>query len=196
MGDLFAAQDEVTSRIAVALDLEMVAAEAVRPADNPAAMDYILRGRAARFRPNSRDRNAERISLFEHALALDPKSVEAQSYLAAALASRVLDNMTDTLSADIARAEGLAGQALASSPRSPLARSAPLRRSHTRIRDRARGQSQLGDRIAHSWPVQALHRIDRGDDPASYSERSGSALSIPSSAFGVGRLGSCICLRP
>ncbi len=54
-------------------------------------------------------------------MALDPRSVEAQSLLATALASRVLDGLTDSAAADLARAEGLAGQALAASPRSPLA---------------------------------------------------------------------------
>jgi adenylate cyclase len=120
-GDLFALQDKIASGIAVALDVEMIGAEAKRPTEHPDAMDYILRGRVARFRPNSRDVFAQAISLFEHALALDPGSVEAQVRLAASLTSRVLDNMTDRASADIARAEGLAGQALASSPRSPLA---------------------------------------------------------------------------
>src|SRR5215470_2451318 len=47
MGDLFALQNEVTSRIAVALNLELIAAEAARPTENPDALDYILRGRAA-----------------------------------------------------------------------------------------------------------------------------------------------------
>jgi TolB-like protein/class 3 adenylate cyclase/Tfp pilus assembly protein PilF len=121
MGNLLALQDEVTSRIAVALDLELTGAEAKRPSEHPDATDYILRGRAARLRPNSRDAFAQAISLFEHALALDPQSVAAQSYLAGTLAARVLDNMTDTAAADLVRAEGLAGQALASSPRSPLA---------------------------------------------------------------------------
>jgi tetratricopeptide (TPR) repeat protein len=60
-------------------------------------------------------------SVNERALTLDPRSVEAQSYLATALTARVLDNITDTAAADIVRAEGLAGQALAASPRSPLA---------------------------------------------------------------------------
>jgi adenylate cyclase len=59
--------------------------------------------------------------LFERALALDPRSVEAQNRLALALADRVLDSMTDTEAADIARAEELVRQALATSPRSPLA---------------------------------------------------------------------------
>ena len=64
---------------------------------------------------------AEAISLFERALALDPRSVEAQSRLASALAGRVLDHMTDSAAADIERAEGLIGQALAASPRSAFA---------------------------------------------------------------------------
>ena len=62
--------------------------------------------------------------MYERALVLDPGSVDAQSRLASLLAGRVLDNMTDTAAADIARAEGLAGQALAASPRSPLAHQA------------------------------------------------------------------------
>jgi len=41
--------------------------------------------------------------------------------LATALTGRVLDGLTDTARVDVARAEGLAGQALAASPRSPLA---------------------------------------------------------------------------
>ena len=42
--DLFALQDEITSRIAIALGVELIAAEADRPTDHPDALDYILRG--------------------------------------------------------------------------------------------------------------------------------------------------------
>jgi adenylate cyclase len=119
--DLFALQDEVTSRIAVSLNLELVAAEAARPTAHPDARDYIFRGRAARLRPNSREVYAEAISLFEHALALDPQSVEAQSLLASCLVSRVLNGLTDSAAADSARTEELADRALATSPRSPAA---------------------------------------------------------------------------
>ena len=45
-GDLFALQDEITGRIAIALDLELIGAEAARPTEYPDALDYILRGRA------------------------------------------------------------------------------------------------------------------------------------------------------
>ena len=104
-GDLFALQDEITSRIAVALDLELIAAEAIRPTEHPDAVDYILQGRAAVRNPRSRGKFAEAISLFERALALDPQSVAAQSWLALTLASRLINQMTDTTAADIARAQ-------------------------------------------------------------------------------------------
>src|SRR5262249_24057054 len=120
-GDLFALQNEITSRIAAALSLELVAAAAAGPADHPHAVRYISRGRAALSKLPTRDSRAEQISLFERALALDPRSVEAQSYLAAVLVARVLDGVSDSATADIRRADGLAGQALAASPRSPLA---------------------------------------------------------------------------
>jgi adenylate cyclase len=61
----------------------------------------------------------ELISLYERALALDPGSIEAQSGLARNLASRIMDHMTDTAAADMARAEYLVRQALALAPRSP-----------------------------------------------------------------------------
>jgi TolB-like protein/Tfp pilus assembly protein PilF len=121
-GDLFTLQDEITSQIAAALDLELVEAEASRPTENLDTWDYILRGRATRLRPPSRENRAEAIMWFERALALDPQSVRAQSWLAIALTARVLDFMAGTAAADIARAQGLAEQAAAAAPRSALAR--------------------------------------------------------------------------
>src|SRR5215469_9027246 len=81
-GDLFVLQDEITGRIAIALDLELIGAEAARPAEHPDALDYILRGRAASNKPQTRDTRAEAISMFEAALTVDPRAVEAQSRLA------------------------------------------------------------------------------------------------------------------
>ena len=46
LGDLFALQNDITRRIAMALSSELVMAEAARPAEHPDALDYILRGRA------------------------------------------------------------------------------------------------------------------------------------------------------
>jgi TolB-like protein/class 3 adenylate cyclase/Flp pilus assembly protein TadD len=119
--DLFALQDEITRRIAVALNLELTAKEAARPTAHPDALDYILRGRAAYSRPASRDTYAQVISLYERALELDPQSAEAQSLLARTLVARATGGWTDTAAADLVRAEELASRALAVSWRSPLA---------------------------------------------------------------------------
>jgi tetratricopeptide (TPR) repeat protein len=119
--DLFALQDDVTSRIAVALNLELTATESRRTIERSDTLDYILRGRAAASKPRSRDVHAEAIGWFERALALDPPSVEAQSCLAAQLMARVLDQMTDSADSDIARAETLADRALAAFPGKTLA---------------------------------------------------------------------------
>jgi adenylate cyclase len=120
--DLLALQDEITGRIANALNLALIGAEAARLTQHPDAVDYIFRGRAAFHRPPTRDSLAKAIGLFEHALALDPHSVAAQSWLARTLVGRVSNNMTDTKAADIAWAEEQIAQALAVSPGYPVAR--------------------------------------------------------------------------
>ena len=43
-GDLFALQNEITRQIAMALNSELVTAEASRPTEHPDVLDYILRG--------------------------------------------------------------------------------------------------------------------------------------------------------
>ena len=118
---LFTLQDEITSRIAIALNLQLLAAAAERPVEHPDAMDYILRGRAVYLRVPPRDGHTEAISLFERALALDPRSVEAQSRLAMAFTARVLDEVSELADADLTRADELVRRALAASPHNPLA---------------------------------------------------------------------------
>jgi TolB-like protein/class 3 adenylate cyclase/Tfp pilus assembly protein PilF len=118
IGDLFALQNEITGRLANALRVELIAAEAARPTEPPDALDYILRGRAALEKGLEREHKDEATSFFERALALDPRSVEAHTWLALVLMQRVRENQTDSRAADIERAEGLVGQALALSSRS------------------------------------------------------------------------------
>jgi adenylate cyclase len=132
--DQFALLNDITGRITVALNLELIGAEAIRPTEHPDALDYVLRGRAAYSKAPSREKYAEAIGWIERGLALDPQSVAAQSWLATALTGRFLDSMTDAAPADIQRAEVLAGQALAASLRSPLAHYA--RGQVLRTRDR------------------------------------------------------------
>ena len=119
--DPFAVQNEITSRIALTLQLELAGAEASRAIERPDAMDYILRGRAASYKSPARENYAEAVGWFERAMSLDPASVEAKSLLASILAARALDRMTDTPKEDFARAEALVREVLAVSPRSPIA---------------------------------------------------------------------------
>jgi TolB-like protein/Flp pilus assembly protein TadD len=119
--DLFALEDEITSRIAVALNIELVAAEAARATVHPDALGYVLRGRALLNKPKTRDTYAESISMYERALALDPRSVEAQTWLAIALTGRVMESMTNSAGADLERAKELSERALAASPNSGFA---------------------------------------------------------------------------
>src|ERR1700736_5452399 len=116
IGDLFALQNDITRQIAIALNSELVVAEAARPTEHPDALAYILRGRAASNKVATPDNLTQAVVMFEHALVLDPQSVEAQSLLALTLTGRVLAGMTNTRAADIRRANDLIGQALAASP--------------------------------------------------------------------------------
>ena len=149
-GDLFALQDEITNRIAVALDLELVDAAAAQPSEHPDARDYLLRGRAVRLKPPSRDNRTNAIALFEQALALDQESAAAQSWLAIELTARALDFMTGTAAADIMRAEGLAERALAASPRSSVA--------HFARGQVLRAQDRFDEAIPEYETVIALNR--------------------------------------
>ena len=120
VGDLLSLQNDITSRIAVALNLELVAAEAARPSNNPDALEYVLRGRAVMAKgPPTREGYAEAIGLFERAWALDSGSLDAQRWLINGLIGRVLDGLSDSPAQDIKRAEALLATALAVAPRDP-----------------------------------------------------------------------------
>jgi tetratricopeptide (TPR) repeat protein len=73
--------------------------------------------------------------------------------------SRVLDNMSDTVAADVTRAEGLAGQALAASPRSPLAHFAKgqVLRAQRRFEE-AIPEYEAAVALNPNW-VNALHAL-------------------------------------
>jgi len=120
IGDLFAVQNEITGRIARALQSQLAIAEAHRSIQRPDAVDYVWRGRAQLTKPISRENYDEAISHFEKALALDAKVPDGAAWLATLLAVRALDELTETPSDDLRRAEQLAAQALATSPNSAM----------------------------------------------------------------------------
>jgi TolB-like protein/class 3 adenylate cyclase/Flp pilus assembly protein TadD len=150
MSDLFSLQDEITSRIAIALNVELISAEAARRADNADALDCMLRGRALSFKPAAREIYAEQISLFERALTLDPRSVEAQALLAWSLAGRQMMVGSDSPEDDIKRAETLSLSAVAAAPRNPLA--------HYARGQALRVQGRLDEAITEYETVLALDR--------------------------------------
>jgi adenylate cyclase len=149
--DLFALQDEITSQIAFALGIELTAAEAAHRTEHADAMDYLLRGRV--LFPGSlpsRRNFAQAVHLLEQGLGLAPQSAEIQTYLAGVLVNGVVSFMTDTAAADLARAEDLIDQALATSSRSPYA--------HYVKGTVLRAQSQWNEAILHFERSLSLNR--------------------------------------
>jgi TolB-like protein/DNA-binding winged helix-turn-helix (wHTH) protein/Flp pilus assembly protein TadD len=184
IGDLFALEDDITRRIAIALGIELVDREAARSARQPDAFDYILRGAAVMNAPKTRSTYAEAISLFDRALALDPRGVEAQSFLAIHLAGRVTSDVSDTTAADMARAEALAGQAVAASPRSALA--------HMAQAMVLRGQNRFNEAIR---AYDAVLTLNRNFVPA-YANIAYAKLSAGSTEDAIPLLEEAIRLSP
>ena len=152
--DLFALQDEITGRIANTLRLVMIRAATARPSNNPDALDYIFRGRAASAKPPSPEKYEETIGLFERALTLDPQSVEAKTLLAGTLAARVLDGMTRSAASDVKRADDLVREVLAASPLSTGA--------HWAKGQLLRAQNRFDDAIPEYEAVLASDRNSAG----------------------------------
>jgi TolB-like protein/Tfp pilus assembly protein PilF len=149
--DLFAIQNEITGRIGVALNAELVGAEVSRSTDQPDVLDYVLRARAL-YLGNAPTRSiyTQQIALYERAQALDPGSRKVQGFLAWQLAARVLDQMTDSADSDIARAETLANRALAAVPTTALA--------HFAKAQVLRAQQRFEQAIAEYETVLSLNR--------------------------------------
>ena len=144
MGDLFHLQNEITGQIARALQFELTIADARRVTEHPDVLDYILRGRAAWWKSTYGTNYAEALDLFERALALDPRAVEAQIWLALMLINRVLDSANgyfhyDAPDVDLQRADELVAQALAVSPNSAWAHyvNGQVLRAHSQYEDAA-----------------------------------------------------------
>ena len=122
IGDLFAVQDEITGRIAFTLNLELISAEARRPAEHPDALDYIYRGRAMfHARSPSHENYRVAIALFEQALVLDPQSAAAKTFLAGTLMNDVISFHPKSSAADLARGGKLIDETFETSPRIPFA---------------------------------------------------------------------------
>jgi len=74
-----------------------------------------MQGYALWYRPRATRNNVEAIRIFERALEIDPRSLDARVGIAKILVSNVTQAWTDTAEQDIARAEQDAGCSLAHS---------------------------------------------------------------------------------
>jgi TolB-like protein/class 3 adenylate cyclase len=112
-------QVEVVARLANALDVALVRAEALRAIrerpNNPDAVDLAMRGWLAtmQFSPAG---DKEAIEDYERALKLDPNLVRAKIGLASAYAVNVVFGSSTNPRADAERAEKLADEALSEEP--------------------------------------------------------------------------------
>jgi TolB-like protein len=84
VANLFDMQDEIVSRLARALDAQLIAAEAQRAerSSHPDVVDLLFQGRAWLNKGYTPDHMVQARPFFERATALDPKNVEAMFGLA------------------------------------------------------------------------------------------------------------------
>jgi TolB-like protein len=123
VANLFDMQDEIVSRLANALDAELIAAEARRAerSPHPDAMDLVFQGRAWYNKGLTPDHLALARRFFDQSLALDPGNVEAMVGLAAVDVSAVGILATNEWSTRFSAAELLLTKALSLAPNHALA---------------------------------------------------------------------------
>jgi TolB-like protein/class 3 adenylate cyclase/Tfp pilus assembly protein PilF len=133
------AQNEITARLARALNVELVRDASRRieqqTAVDPDARDLVMRGWAAWWQPRSLASTQAAQRSFAQALTLDPSSVDAKIGLATVLAVSVGNGLSSSVSQDQTRAEQLLLEAVDRDPDRSMARYAiaALRQSQNRL---------------------------------------------------------------
>jgi TolB-like protein/class 3 adenylate cyclase len=123
IADLFDVQDEIVSRLANALNTQLIEAEARRAerSPHPNSLDLYFQGIAWFHRGPTPDHMARARSFFERALALDPGSVEALVGLAYVDGIVFANFLTDDRVARFVMAETASTRALSLAPDNALA---------------------------------------------------------------------------
>ena len=119
--NLMRMQDEITGRIAQALDLEFIELESRRSLRehplNPDAADLTMQGWSVFNRPRSRDNNAAARALFEGAVRLDERAANAWAGIAITHATDIGGRWSSNRPEKVAAGEEAAMRALAFDPR-------------------------------------------------------------------------------
>ena len=118
VADLFAMQDEIVSRLAGALNTQLVAAEAHRAerAPHPDSMEFYFQGMACANKGLTSEYMAQASGFFKRALALDPDNLDALVGTATVDTLQGSNFMTDDREASLAAAEATLSKALAMAP--------------------------------------------------------------------------------
>ena len=137
-------QNEVTGRIARALNLELVQADARRSlrqqALTPTILDHIALGRANFNKPYSPDNDRAARRHFKEALALDDDAVEALSGLAMVIANELAHGWSENAADDLVAVDALIKKTLDLDPRNADA--------HFALGQLWRTRGQMDDAIA------------------------------------------------
>ena len=118
VGDLFYMQDEIVSRLANALNTQLIEVEARRaePSLHPDAMDLYFQGRAWANKGSTPEYMMHARRFFERALVLDPENIEALVSIGAVDAASAASHMVDDRGARFAAAEAILIKALSIAP--------------------------------------------------------------------------------
>ncbi|RXG96442.1 adenylate/guanylate cyclase domain-containing protein [Bradyrhizobium zhanjiangense] len=121
--DLFELQDEIVSRLANALNAQLIAAEARRSEHSlhPSALDLYFQGMARWNKGVTPAHMAQARSFFERALELDPDNVEALVGIGAVDVTRAGFFLADNPDALFAAAEAALNKAMSLAPQHALA---------------------------------------------------------------------------
>jgi TolB-like protein len=123
IADLFDMQDEIVSRLANALDAQLIEAEARRAERSlhPDAMDLYFQGMAFANRGTTPEYLTRARGFFERALALDPECIEALVGIANVNEGIAIASLTDDPAPYLAIAEAASNRALSLAPQHALA---------------------------------------------------------------------------
>jgi TolB-like protein len=123
IADLFDMQDEIVSRLANALDAELIAAEARRAerSPHPDAMDLVFQGSRWINKGLTPDCLARARSFLEKAIALDPENIEALVGMANVDTTTVVASLTDDRAPRLAATEATLNRVLSMAPQHALA---------------------------------------------------------------------------
>ena len=123
VANLFDMQDEIVSRLANALDAELIAVEARRSetSSHPDAMDLVFQGKAWLNKGATPDLMAQARRFFEKAIALDPENVEAMIGTMRVDAWLGSTHMSADWAARLATAEATSARVLSIAPNHAIA---------------------------------------------------------------------------